>query len=78
VAFAQSQNVNLIGLLAGVCIGGIAIAFAAQKTLEQLIDTLVLYLDRPFVPGEYIRVNFNIQAGDRRVCSRRINRFALE
>ncbi len=64
VAFAQSQNVNLIGLLAGVGIGGIAIAFAAQRTLEQLIGTLVLYLDRPFVPGEYIRVNFNPQAED--------------
>jgi small-conductance mechanosensitive channel len=64
VAFAQSQNVNLVGLLAGVGIGGIAIAFAAQKTLEQLIGTLVLYLDRPFVPGEYIRVNFNPQAED--------------
>lgn len=64
LTFAQSQNINLIGLLAGVGIGGIAIAFAAQKTLEQLIGTLVLYLDRPFVPGEYIRVNFNIQAED--------------
>lgn len=64
VAFAQSQNVNLIGLLAGVGIGGIAIAFAAQRTLEQLIGTIVLYLDRPFLPGEYIRVNFNPHTED--------------
>ncbi|MBE9177437.1 mechanosensitive ion channel [Oculatella sp. LEGE 06141] len=59
VAFAQSQNINLIGLLAGVGIGGIAIAFAAQKTLEQLLGTVVLYLDRPFIPGDYIRVGLN-------------------
>jgi MscS family membrane protein len=59
VAFAQSQNVNLIGLLAGLGIGGIAIAFAAQKTLEQLLGTVVLYLDRPFIPGDYIRVGLN-------------------
>jgi len=56
IAFAQSQNINLVGLLASVGIGGLAIAFAAQKTLEQLLGTLVLYLDRPFMPGEYIRL----------------------
>jgi len=54
--FAQSQQVNLVGLLASVGIGGLAIAFAAQKTLEQLLGTAVLYLDRPFTPGEYIRM----------------------
>jgi small-conductance mechanosensitive channel len=64
VAFAQSQNFNLVGLLAGVGIGGLAIAFAAQRTLEQLLGTIVLYLDRPFVPGEYIRANFNPAAPD--------------
>ena len=56
VAFAQSQQVNLVGLLASLGIGGLAIAFAAQKTLEQLLGTFVLYLDRPFIPGEYIRL----------------------
>jgi len=64
VAFAQSQNFNLVGLLAGVGIGGLAIAFAAQRTLEQLLGTIVLYLDRPFVPGDYIRANFNPAAPD--------------
>ncbi|MDY7013599.1 MAG: mechanosensitive ion channel [Cyanobacteriota bacterium] len=62
VSFAQSQNINLIGLLAGLGIGGIAVAFAAQKTLEQLLGTIVLYLDRPFVPGDYIRVSLNPHA----------------
>ncbi|MFW6358172.1 MAG: mechanosensitive ion channel family protein [Chroococcales cyanobacterium] len=57
VAFAQSQEINLVGLLARLGIGGLAVAFAAQKTLEQLLGTLVLYLDRPFVPGEYIRMS---------------------
>ena len=55
VAFAQSQSINLVGLLASVGLGGLAIAFAAQKTLEQLLGTVVLYLDRPYIPGEYIR-----------------------
>lgn len=61
VAFAQSQNVNLIGLIAGLGIGGIAVAFASQKTLEQIFGTIVIYLDRPYVPGEYIRVYLSSQ-----------------
>ncbi len=55
--FAQSRNFNLIGLMASLGIGGLAIAFAAQKILEQLLSTIVLYLDRPFVPGDYIRLS---------------------
>jgi MscS family membrane protein len=57
VAFAQSRRFNLIGLLASLGIGGLAIAFAAQKILEQLLSTIVLYLDRPFAPGDYIRLS---------------------
>lgn len=64
LAFAQSQDFNLIGLMASLGIGGLAIAFAAQKILEQLISTIVLYLDRPFVPGDYIRVSLNPRAAD--------------
>lgn len=62
LAFAQSQRFNLVGLIASLGISGIAIGLAAQKILEQLLSTLVLYLDRPFVPGEYIR------QGDRQLC----------
>lgn len=59
IAYAQIQKFPLTGLLAGVSIGGLAISFAASKTLEQLLGTIVLYLDRPFVPGEYIRLTNN-------------------
>ncbi|NER04540.1 MAG: mechanosensitive ion channel, partial [Okeania sp. SIO3C4] len=55
IGYAQSQRFPLTGLLAGVSIGGVAISFAASKTLEQLFGTVVLYLDRPFIPGDYIR-----------------------
>ncbi|MGK7900635.1 MAG: mechanosensitive ion channel family protein [Hormoscilla sp.] len=56
LAFARGQGIPLTGLLASFGIGGLAISFAASKTLEQLLGTVVLYLDRPFVPGEYIRL----------------------
>lgn len=64
IAFAQNQGVSLVGLIAGFGIGGAAIAFAAQKTLEQLLGTVVLYLDRPYVPGDHIRVSLNPHAED--------------
>lgn len=59
ITFAQSQSYNLIGIIAGLGVGGVAIAFAAQNTLEQLLGTIVLYLDRPYVRGDYIRVGLN-------------------
>jgi small-conductance mechanosensitive channel len=62
LAFAQSQQFNLVGLIASLGISGIALGLAAQKILEQLLSTVVLYLDRPFVPGEYIRQS------DRQLC----------
>ncbi len=52
--FAQVHNINLFGLLASLGIGGLAVAFAAQKTLEQLLGGVVIYLDRPFVIDDYI------------------------
>ncbi len=52
--FAETHHINLVGLFASLGIGGLAIAFAAQKTLEQLLGGIVLYLDRPFVVDDYI------------------------
>lgn len=52
--FSQIHAINIFGLIASVGIGGVAIAFAAQKTLEQLLGGVVLYLDRPFVISDYI------------------------
>ncbi|MEM6755264.1 MAG: mechanosensitive ion channel domain-containing protein, partial [Cyanobacteria bacterium P01_C01_bin.38] len=54
--FAALKNYNLVGLIAGLGVGGLAVAFAAQKTLEQFLGTIVIYLDRPFTTGEYIHL----------------------
>jgi MscS family membrane protein len=59
VYFAQTQNLNLISVLAGLGIVGLAISFAAKETFAQIIGSIVLYLDRPYMPGEYVRVSFN-------------------
>lgn len=52
--FAQTHQINLLGLIASLGVGGLAIAFAAQKILEQLLGGIVLFLDRPFVIDDYI------------------------
>ncbi|PSN13795.1 hypothetical protein C7271_22225 [filamentous cyanobacterium CCP5] len=55
--FAQAHQVNLVGLLASVGVGGIAVALAAQKVLEQVLWSTMIYLDRPFVVDDYIHLN---------------------
>ncbi|MGB3310882.1 MAG: mechanosensitive ion channel domain-containing protein [Nodosilinea sp.] len=56
-AFAQAHQVNLIGLAASLGIGGVAIALAAQKVLEQVLWSIMIYLDRPFTPDDYIHLS---------------------
>ena len=54
LTFCISHRINVFGIVASLGIGGIAIAFAAQKTLEQFLGGIVLTLDRPFTVGDYI------------------------
>jgi MscS family membrane protein len=54
ILFAQTHQINILGLIASLGIGGLAVAFAAQKILEQILGGIVLYLDRPFVVDDYI------------------------
>ena len=49
-------GVNVSALLAGLGIGGIAIALAAQNVLGDLFGSLSIVLDRPFVIGDSILV----------------------
>ena len=52
--FAQTHRINIFGLIASLGVGGLAVAFAAQKTLEQLLGGIVIFADRPFVVDDYI------------------------
>ncbi len=57
--FAYQYGVPLTGLLAGASISGLALSFAAQNTLQQLFGTVIIFLDKPFIQGEYIRLPDN-------------------
>ncbi|MEH2263282.1 mechanosensitive ion channel family protein [Nostoc sp.] len=52
--FAQAHNINVLGLTASLGIGGLAIAFAATQTLQQLLGGIILNIDPPFVVDDYI------------------------
>jgi MscS family membrane protein len=54
ILFGQTHHLNIVGLIASLGVGGIAIAFAAQKVLEQLLGGMVIYIDRPFSIDDYI------------------------
>lgn len=47
-------GVNVVGLVAGLGLAGAAVAFAAQKTLENIFGTVTIAGDRPFKVGDAI------------------------
>jgi small-conductance mechanosensitive channel len=47
-------GVNITSLIAGLGIGGIAIAFALQNILEDLFSSFSIYFDKPFKKGDFI------------------------
>lgn len=49
-----SMGVNIMSLVAGLGVGGIAIAFALQKVLEDIFSSFTIYFDKPFQVGDYI------------------------
>ncbi len=49
-------NVKVTGLIAGLGVGGIAIALAVQTVLGDLFASLAIVLDQPFVPGDMLTV----------------------
>jgi MscS family membrane protein len=44
-------------LVAGLGIGGIAVAFALKDSLENLLASILIMIDRPFIIGDWVRVN---------------------
>lgn len=49
-------GIDVTSLIAGLGIGGIAIAFALQNILEDIFSSFSIYVDKPFRVGDYIVV----------------------
>ena len=51
----QNLGFNVSGIVAGLGLGGVALAFAAQKTVENLFGGVSLSLDQPIRVGDFCR-----------------------
>ncbi len=57
----QNLNFNITALLAGISIGGLALALAAQDTIKNLFGSVMIFVDKPFQIGDWI--NFDGKDG---------------
>lgn len=52
----SNLGVNVTSILAGLGIGGVAVAFALQNILGDLFSSFAIYFDKPFIVGDVIKV----------------------
>lgn len=55
--FLDNMGVKISGLIAGVGIGGVAIAFASQTILGDVFNYFTIFFDKPFEIGDYIVID---------------------
>jgi MscS family membrane protein len=56
VTIAGSVGIEIAGLLAGLGLGGLAFALAAQDTVSNLFGSVTVLFDRPFEVGDWVVV----------------------
>jgi len=54
ILIAQNMGYSVSGLLAGLGIGGLALAMASKDTLANLFGSIMILVDRPFLVGDWI------------------------
>jgi MscS family membrane protein len=60
IGFLSGMGIPVASLLAGLGIGGIALAFGAQKTVENLFGAVAIGVDQPFREGDFVRVEADV------------------
>lgn len=60
-------RLNVASLIAGLGIGGLAVALAAKDSLENLLASFTIFLDKPFVIGDQVTVGGNINGTVERI-----------
>lgn len=56
VFVADTLDVKISSLLAGLGLGGLAVALAAQDAVKNLVGSLMILVDRPFSVGDWVVV----------------------
>jgi MscS family membrane protein len=57
VVLGEVFAVNVTALIGGLGIGGLAVAFAAKESLENLIASFTIFLDQPFGVGDLVQAS---------------------
>jgi MscS family membrane protein len=57
IAIISTFGYPVTSIIAGLGIGGLAVALAAQKTMENLFGAFALGLDQPFREGDFVKVD---------------------
>ena len=57
LAALENLGVNISALVAGLGIGGVAVALAGQSILADLFASIAITLDKPFAIGDFISVD---------------------
>lgn len=56
LSILQNLNVNVGSLLAGLGIGGVAVALAAKDTVANFFGSIMIFIDKPFQIGDWVNV----------------------
>lgn len=52
----QNIGIHVVSILAGLGLGGLALALAAQDTAANIFGSITIFLDQPFRIGDFIKV----------------------
>lgn len=61
VFLADNLNIQISSLLAGLGLGGLAFALAAQDLLKNLFGSTMVLLDRPFQVGDWVVIGGDVE-----------------
>ena len=54
---AQNMGFNVFSILAGLGVGGLAVALAAKDTAANFFGSLMILFDQPFKIGDWVKIN---------------------
>ncbi|MFO7776286.1 MAG: mechanosensitive ion channel family protein [Candidatus Hydrogenedentota bacterium] len=57
VIVSEIFEITLTSLLAGLGLGGLALALAAQSTVSNIFGSITVLFDRPFQIGDWVKIN---------------------
>lgn len=61
ILIAHSLTFDIGSILAGLGIGGVAVALAAKDTISNLFGSVTVIMDRPFLIGDYVSLDKGLE-----------------